>query len=178
LPLLFLLSAFAVGYPMVIVETNLATTSLGLSSEMEVLAPLSRFTIVTLGLYMALKLWDLLNRGVLARAFDGTLAANSFLAEVGLGVILPWTLLLFPSVRRSRRGLFFAALLIVGGVLLNRVNVFLVAYTPQTGTIPYFPSIGEILVTAGAVATIMFLYRTLVTFAPVLSAPKQEEMTR
>lgn len=178
LPLLFLLSAFAVGYPMVIVETNLATTSLGLSSEMEVLAPLSRFTIVTLGLYMSLKLWDLLHRGVLSLAFDGTLAANSFLAELGLGVILPWTLLLFPAVRRSRRGLFFAALLIVGGVLLNRVNVFLVAYTPQTGTIPYFPSIGEILVTAGAVAAIMFLYRTLVTFAPVLSAPKHEEMTR
>lgn len=178
LPLLFLLSAFAVGYPMVIVETNLATTSLGLSSEMEVLTPLSRFTIVTLGLYMSLKLWDLVHREVLSLAFDGTLAANSFLAELGLGVILPWTLLLFPSVRRSRRGLFFAALLIVGGVLLNRVNVFLVAYTPQTGTIPYFPSIGEILVTAGAVAAIMFLYRTLVTFAPVLSAPKHEEMTR
>ena len=178
LPLLFLLSAFAVGYPMVIVETNLATTSLGLSSEMEVLTPLSRFTIVTLGLYMSLKLWDLMHRGVLSLAFDGTLAANSFLAELGLGVILPWTLLLFPSVRRSRRGLFFAALLIVGGALLNRVNVFLVAYTPQTGTIPYFPSIGEILVTAGAVAAIMFLYRTLVTFAPVLSAPKHEEMTR
>lgn len=178
LPLLFLLSAFAVGYPMVIVETNLATTSLGLSSEMEVLAPLSRFTIVTLGLYMTLKLWDLLHRGVLSMAFEGTLAANSFLAELGLGVILPWTLLLFPTVRRSRRGLFFAALLIVGGVLLNRVNVFLVAYTPQTGTIPYFPSIGEILVTAGAVAAIMFLYRTLVTYAPVLSAPTQEELTR
>ncbi len=178
LPLLFLLSAFSVGYPMVIVETNLATTSLGLSSEMEVLAPLSRFTIVTLGLYMTLKLWDLLHRGVLSLAFDGTLAANSFLAELGLGVILPWTLLLFPAVRSSRRGLFFAALLIVGGVLLNRVNVFLVAYTPQTGTIPYFPSIGEILVTAGAVAAIMFLYRTLVTYAPVLSAPKQEEMAR
>lgn len=178
LPLLFLLSAFSVGYPMAIVETNLATTSLSLHHEMEVLTPLSRFTIVTLGLYMALKLWDLLHRGALPLAFDGSLAANSFLAEVGLGVILPWTLLLFPAVRRSRRGLFFAALLVVGGVLLNRVNVFLVSYRPQTQTFPYFPSIGEILVTAGAVATIMFLYRVLATHAPVLSAPKQEEMAR
>ena len=178
LPLLFLLSAFSVGYPMVIVETNLATTSLALHDEMDVLAPLSRFTIVTLGLYMALKLWDLLHRGVLSLAFDGSLAANSFLAEIGLGVLLPWTLLLFPSVRRSRRGLFFAALLVVGGVMLNRVNVFLVSYRPQTQTIPYFPSVGEILVTAGAVATIMFLYRVLATHAPVLSAPKKEEMAQ
>lgn len=178
MPLLFLLSAFAVGYPMTIVETNLATTSFGLHGEMEILAPLSRFTIVTLGLYMTLKLWDLVHRDVLHLAFDGSPKANSFLAELGLGVILPWVLLLFPAVRRSRRGLFFAALLVVGGVLLNRFNVFIVSYSPQTQTIPYFPSIGEILVTTGAVATIMFLYRVLATQTSVLSAPKLEEVAR
>ncbi|NCD26595.1 MAG: Ni/Fe-hydrogenase cytochrome b subunit [Deltaproteobacteria bacterium] len=178
LPLLFLLSAFAVGYPMTIVETNLATTSLGLDSEMNVLAPLSRFTILTLGLYMSLKLWDLIHRDVLYLAFDGSPKANSFLVELGLGVITPWILLLFPAVRRSRRGLFTVGLLVVGGVLLNRFNVFIVSYSPQTQTIPYFPSIGEILVTAGAVATIMFLYRVLATKTPVLSAPKLEEVTR
>ncbi len=176
LPLLFLLSAFAVGYPMVIVETNLATSSLRLNSEMEVLAPLSRFTIATLGLYLALKLWDVLNRGVLGLAFDGSAQGNSYLIELGLGAILPWVLLLFPTVRRSRRGLFCTALLIVGGVLLNRVNVFLVSYKPQTQTIPYHPAFTEILVTAGAVATIMFLYRAFVSWTPVLSAPKQEEV--
>lgn len=176
LPLLFLLSAFAVGYPMVIVETNLATSSLRLHSEMEVLAPLSRFTVVTLGLYLALKLWDVLNRGVLGLAFEGSAQANSFLVELGLGAVLPWILLLFQVVRRSRRGLFFTALLIVGGVLLNRVNVFLVAYKAQTQTAPYHPAFTEILVTACAVATIMFLYRVFVTWTPVLSAPKQEEV--
>ncbi|SKA91797.1 Ni/Fe-hydrogenase 2 integral membrane subunit HybB [Paucidesulfovibrio gracilis DSM 16080] len=176
LPLLFLLSAFAVGYPMVIVETNLATTSLRLDNEMDVLGPLSRFTIVTLGAYLLVRLWDVLYRGALGAAFDGSAAANSFLAEVGLGVILPWILLLFPTVRGSRRGLFFSALLIVGGVVLNRVNVFIVAYTPHTATSPYFPAMAEILVTAGAVATIMFLYRVFVTWTPVLSAPKQEEV--
>lgn len=176
LPLLFLLSAFAVGYPMVIVETTIATTSLRLDGEMNVLTPLSRYTIVTLGLYLGVKGWDLLHRGALSLAFDGSAAANSFLMEIGLGVLLPWLLLLSPAVRRSRRGLFIAALLIVGGVLLNRVNVFLIAYHPQTQRIPYFPSIGEILVTTGAVATIMFLYRVLVTYAPVLSAPTYEEI--
>ena len=127
---------------------------------------------------MSLKLWDLIHRDVLYLAFDGSPKANSFLVEVGLGVITPWILLLFPAVRRSRRGLFTVGLLVVGGVLLNRFNVFIVSYSPQTQTIPYFPSIGEILVTAGAAATIMFLYRVLATKTPVLSAPKLEEVTR
>lgn len=178
LPLLFLLSAFAVGYPMVILETNLATSSLRLDGEMSVLAPLSRFTIFTLGAYMLVKFIDLARRGALGMAFDGSGAANSFLIEVGLGVVLPWLLLLFPAVRKSRRGLFFAALLIVSGVLLNRFNVFVVAYSPQTGGEPYFPAVGEILVTMGAVATIMFLYRVFATFTPILSAPKLEEVSR
>ncbi len=178
LPLLFLTSAFAVGYPMVIVETNLATSSLRLDGEMGVLTPLSRFTIVTLGIYLVIKLVDLLSRGVLGMAFDGSAQANSFLAEVGLGVVLPWVLLLFPGVRRSRRGLFVAALLIVGGVLLNRFNVFVTGFSPKTATAPYYPAIGEILVTVGAVATIMFLYRLFVTWTPVLSARKNEEVAQ
>ena len=70
-----------------------------------------------------------------------------------------------------------AAFLIVGGVLLNRINVFVVAYNPQTGRVPYSPSVGEVLVTAGAVATIMFLYRLFATHVPILSARKQEEVS-
>jgi Ni/Fe-hydrogenase subunit HybB-like protein len=178
LPLLFLLSAFTVGYPMVIVETTLATSSLRLDGEMNVLGPLSRFTLLTLGLYMAVKLGDLLARGALPLAFDGSAQGNSFLAEFGLGAVLPWVLLWFPGVRGSRRGLFTVAALIVGGVLLNRFNVFVVGFTPHTASAPYYPAIGEILVTLGAVATIMFLYRLFVTWTPVLSAPKQEEVAR
>ena len=49
MPLLFLTSAFAVGYPMVIVETTIATSSLKLESEMNILSPLSRITIPALG---------------------------------------------------------------------------------------------------------------------------------
>ena len=175
MPLLFLLSAFAVGYPMVIVETTVATTSLRLDGEMDVLAPLSRYTIVLLGLYLALKVIDLSARGAWGLAFDGSVQANSFLVELGLGVILPWVLLLFPSVRRNRRGLFLAGLLIVLGVLLNRFNVFVTAFTPQTGTAPYYPAMGEIIITVGAAATIMFLYRLFVTRLDVISAPDLDD---
>ena len=173
-PLLFLTSAFAVGYPMVVVETTIATSSLKLESEMDVLAPLSRITILLLGVYMAIKLGDLIARDAYLTLLDGSAQSNSFLAEVGLGVIVPWCMLLFKSVRTSRRLLFTAALMIVLGVMLNRFNVFVVSFHAPYATEPYYPALGEVLVTVGAAATIFFLYRVFVTWFPVLSAQRQE----
>ena len=173
-PLLFLTSAFAVGYPMVVVETTIATSSLKLESEMDVLAPLSRITILLLGVYMAIKLGDLIARDAYLTLLDGSAQSNSFLAEVGLGVIVPWCMLLFKSVRTSRRLLFMAALMIVLGVMLNRFNVFVVSFHAPYATEPYYPALGEVLVTVGAAATIFFLYRVFVTWFPVLSAQRQE----
>ncbi len=174
LPLLFLTSAIAVGYPMVVFETTLASTSLKLDSEMRILTPLTRLTIFTLGLYLALKLGDMFVRGTYVYLLDGTARTNAFLLEMLLGVITPWLMLLSPRVRRSRRGLFIASTLIVAGVLINRINVFVVGYRPPISQPAYFPSIGEFLVTAGLIATLMFLYRVLVTWLPVLNHSKQE----
>lgn len=173
-PLLFLISAFAVGYPMVVVETTIATSSLKLESEMNVLTPLSRITVLLLGAYMVLKLGDLIVRGAYVTLLDGSAQSTAFLVEVGLGVVLPWCMLLFPAVRRSRRWLFTAALLIVSGVMLNRFNVFVVSFKAPYADYPYYPAIGEILITAGSVASIFFLYRIFVTWFPVLSAQRQE----
>jgi len=174
LPLLFLTSAIAVGYPMVVVETTIATSSLKLESEMEILTPLSRITVFLLGLYMVLKVGDLIYRGAYTTLLDGSGRSMSFLVEVGFGVMVPWFMLLSGAVRRSRRGLFVASLLIVLGVLLNRINAFVVSFTPPYAETPYYPAVGELLVTAGAVSTIFFLYRLFVTFFPVLTAKEQE----
>lgn len=174
LPLLFLTSAFAVGYPMVVVETTIATSSLKLESEMNVLTPLSRITILLLGVYLVIKIGDLVSRGAYVTLLDGSAQSNAFLAEVGLGVVLPWCMLLFKAVRNSRRLLFSAALMIVLGVMLNRFNVFVVSFHAPYATEPYYPALGEVLVTVGAVATIFFLYRVFVTWFPVLSAQRQE----
>ncbi|MBG0789797.1 MAG: Ni/Fe-hydrogenase cytochrome b subunit [Desulfovibrionaceae bacterium] len=174
LPLLFLTSAFAVGYPMVVVETTIATSSLKLESEMNVLTPLSKITVLLLGIYMVLKIGDLVLRGAYVTLLDGSAQSTAFLVEVGLGVVIPWIMLLFKAVRQSRRLLFTTALMIVLGVMLNRFNVFVVSFKAPYATHPYYPAIGEILVTVGAVATIFFLYRVFVTHFPVLSAQRQE----
>ena len=174
LPLLFLLSAIAVGYPMVVFEATIATTSLNLDSEMKILTPLTRITIFFLGIYMFLKLGDMVVRGTWIYLLDGTAQTNSFLVEIIFGVVLPWLLLLSRKIRNSRRGLFFVCMLVVGGVLLNRINVFVVGYKPPVSEANYFPSIGEFMVTVGLISTLMFLYRLMVTYLPVLNRSDQE----
>lgn len=173
LPLLFLTSAFAVGYPMVVFETTLVTASFKLDSEMNILAPLTRITIFLLGIYMLLKLGDMAVRGTYVYLLDGNHQTNSFIVELLFGVMVPWMMLLFEKVRKSRRGVFIAASLIVFGVVLNRINVFIVGYIPPLTENGYFPAMGEILVTTGLIATLMFIYRFAVTYLPVLQAPKE-----
>jgi Ni/Fe-hydrogenase subunit HybB-like protein len=174
LPLLFLTSAIAVGYPMVVFEATLATSSLKLDSEMKILTPLTRITIFLLGLYLALKIGDMVVRGTYVYLLDGTAQTNAFLIELILGVLAPWLMLLSPTVRQSRRWLFIACTMIVSGVLINRMNVFVVGYRPPVSAANYFPAIGEILVTVGFIAALMFVYRFLVTYLPVLNKPEQE----
>jgi Ni/Fe-hydrogenase subunit HybB-like protein/Fe-S-cluster-containing dehydrogenase component len=168
--LLFLLSAIAVGFPMVIWESLFAGWSLKLKPEMTVLTPLARFIPWTLGLYLAVKIADMAYRGTYVHLGHWSVQSASWLVEVGVGVALPLALLDWPRVRRSPRLLFAAATLVVAGVVLNRVNVFLIGYRPPYATRTYWPSLGEWAVTIGLVAALMLAYRAIVTYLPVISS--------
>jgi Ni/Fe-hydrogenase subunit HybB-like protein len=104
--LLFLMSAIAVGYPMVIFESMWASRSFGRKPEMEVLTPLARLIPFFIGAYMVAKISDLVIRGAYVHLFEGSFQSNMFLVEFGLGVVLPFFLLLSDRVRRSPAGLF------------------------------------------------------------------------
>jgi Ni/Fe-hydrogenase subunit HybB-like protein len=58
--------------------------------------------------------------------------------------------------------------------MFNRINVFITAYHPVYKAQQYFPSIGEIAVTVGLIAALMFVYRVLVTIFPILPAEEEE----
>jgi Ni/Fe-hydrogenase subunit HybB-like protein len=174
LPLLFLTSAIAVGFPMVIFESTLASSSLKSNDEMKLLSGLARFTPVILGVYLVLKLADMLVRGTWTYLLDNSMQSNAFLVEVGAGVILPMWILLRRERREAPRWLFFAACCVIGGVVLNRVNVFMIGFKPPFGAPTYTPALGEIFITCGLIAALMFLYRVIVTYLPVLT-PRGED---
>ncbi len=173
-PALFLLSAMAVGFPMVIWESLFAGWSLRLKPEMHVLGPLARFIPWTLGVYLAAKIGDMIWRGSYVYLLDGSLQSICWMAEIGLGVVLPLVMLSTKAVRRSPLRLFTAVTLIVLGVVFNRVNVFLIGYRPPYASHAYVPSLAEISVTVGLIACLMFAYRVIVTYFPVISQHKTE----
>ncbi|MBI1388136.1 MAG: Ni/Fe-hydrogenase cytochrome b subunit [bacterium] len=175
LPLLFLLSAFAVGFPMVVFESMWASKSLGRKPEMELLAPLSKIAAVLLAVYLAFKIGDLVIRDAVPLLWNGSAESNWFLVELIGGVVLPFVMLCTRTVRKSPALLFTAAALIVGGVMLNRINVFLTAFHPVYETQRYFPSLMEIAVTAGLISTLVLMYRLAVTVFPVLPAPEKQQ---
>lgn len=159
---------------MVIFESTLARASLKSNDEMSLLSGLARFTPVILGVYLALKLADMLVRGTWVYLLDNSMQSNAFLVEVGAGVILPLLILLRPERRESQRWLFIAACCVIGGVVLNRVNVFMIGYKPPFGPETYSPAIGEIFITTGLIAALMFLYRVIVTYLPVLTPSRED----
>lgn len=171
LPLLFLLSAIAVGFPMVIFESLIASRSLKLKPEMHILSRLGSMIVPLLGLYLAFKIGDMFVRETFVYLTEFNTASVMFTIEILFGVVIPLRMLLSPKVLKSPALLFTAAALVVGGVLLNRINNFIVAYTPPYATESYFPSIGELSVTIGFVAMLVLLYRFIVINFPVVSLP-------
>ena len=78
------------------------------------------------------------------------------------------TVLLFalPAVRRSRTALFWSALLVVLGLVLNRFNVTLMALAPRPGTV-YFPHPIEFAVSIAVVAAGVLAYIMADRYLPI-----------
>jgi Ni/Fe-hydrogenase subunit HybB-like protein len=171
LPLLFLLSAIAVGFPMVIFESLIASRSLKLKPEMHILSRLGSMIAPLLGIYLAFKIGDMFIRETFVYLTEINTVSVMFTIELLFGVIIPLRMFLSPKVLKTPSLLFTASALVVFGVLLNRINNFVVAYTPPYSTESYFPSFGEISVTVGFVAILILLYRFIVLNFPVISLP-------
>ena len=174
LPLLFLLSAIAVGFPMVIFESMLASKSFGQKPEMDVLTPLGYSVAPLLGIYLAFKIGDMVIRGTFVYLTVLNTASIMFTIEVVVGIIIPLRMFLSKKVLQSPSLLFTASSLVIFGVLLNRIDNFVVAYTPPYSFGPYFPSIGEISVTVGFAALLVLIYRFIVFNFPVISQHSKE----
>ncbi len=173
-PLLFLLSAIAVGYPMVIFESLLASRSFKIQPEMDILSTLARYIPVFLGIYLGVKLVDLTIRDAWPYLIEGSLASFMFILELVGGVVIPMLMFSSQKIRQSVTGLFVGATLVVLGVVLNRVDVFLIAYKPLYATKTYFPSIFEFAVTIGLICLLVLIYRAIVMIFPVISVHQNE----
>jgi Ni/Fe-hydrogenase subunit HybB-like protein len=118
---------------------------------MRLLGDLAQALPPILGIYIGLKLIDLNARGAFGHLADNSVESWAFIIEVGLGALLPGTLLLSPAVRYNAMKLFGCSLMVMAGVVMNRLNVCLLGML-QTSPTGYLPSWIEILVSGGIVA--------------------------
>ncbi|MEW5957043.1 MAG: NrfD/PsrC family molybdoenzyme membrane anchor subunit [Chloroflexota bacterium] len=166
LPILFFLSAVTVGLAMVIFEASLGSKGLGHPVDLDILAGLGRMLPYLLGLYLLVRLGDLLAAGELGYIFTSGLYSVLFLVEIVGGVILPLILFALPAVRQSRTALFWSALLVVLGLVLNRFNVSLVALAPRPGVV-YFPHPLEFAISISVVAAGILAYILANRYLPI-----------
>jgi Ni/Fe-hydrogenase subunit HybB-like protein len=133
---------------------------------MEMLAGLARIEAWLVGMFLAFQLGDLVSRGATSAMLSGTWFAVSFWVEVGVGLLLPFVLLMMPEMRQSRRGLATASSLVIAGVLLHRLNVAVIGLRVRHWE-TYFPSFGEVAITLGITAGAVFVFGVLIRLLPI-----------
>jgi len=136
---------------MVILESYLSWRAFGRRLEMSLLEPLARAMVVALGIYGLLRVQMIIKNGSFAQLTHPDYEGWMFLVEMGLGVLLPVALLLFPRIRASERGLVTAALFAVLGFVMYRLNVSVTGMERSAG-VRYLPSWMELGVSFGLVA--------------------------
>ena len=92
-----------------------------------------------------LRIYDLGVRGMIPSIFSLEYEAVAVQLELGIGLVLPVCLLLFDRVRQNVTGLYTAALLVVMGFILNRMNVSITGFEGAQGG-RYLPSWSEVMV--------------------------------
>jgi Ni/Fe-hydrogenase subunit HybB-like protein len=171
LPALFFVSALCVGLAMLIVMSHISARAFGHEFRLPLLRGLGEILVAFLGVYGVTRVFDLAARGSLGLVFAGGYEASMFQLELMIGVVLPFLLLVWPRARASARGLYIASLLVVGGFVLNRLNVSLTGFEGAQGG-HYIPSWSEVFITLMVVALAFGAFGVAARYLPVFPDAK------
>ena len=166
LPLFFIVSAMGVGLALIILASHLSARAFGAGIEQSILVDLGKAMAVVMLLYATLRFQDLWARGTFAYLRQPTSETASFLLECIVGIILPIVLLLVRRVRENPEGLFAAAVLVITGFLLNRLNVSITGLEGWAGG-SYFPRWTEVAVSVSTVAAAVLAFGLAVRYLNV-----------
>jgi Ni/Fe-hydrogenase subunit HybB-like protein len=169
LPYHFLVSAIMLGLAIVSFETLLTAKVFNHKPPRDVVEGLARGGMIISSVYLVMKIWHLVTGPGVGAVLDGSFLGNLYLIEMTVGVILPLALLSFRSVRTSLERIFAVDILVILGVLMNRmdVGVFGVSeYATRSGG-DYFPSLMELTLTAGMIAFAILGFKFCAKYLPL-----------
>jgi len=171
MPVSFFLSSIPAGTALIVLAVMWIHTGWGRKLRMVPMASLGQITFWSLLAYMVFRLGDLAIRG----GFDGAFAGrNGTLFTIELLAGLVPLVMLSRAAWRGRAGMLcIAALLTLGGIILNRVNVVILAGKvngpmPWTAPSGYTPSFVEWGLSIGLLAATVFLFGAGVRYLPLL----------
>ncbi len=151
LPLLFLISAVALGLMMVMFESHLTAYLYRRKPETELLASLASAARWALLLYLLVRFGDLLVRHQVRHLAVAEWRTGLFWLELLMMAIAPIVLFSLPRIRRSLAGQWALASLGVAGVVLNRIDVGGLAHLRPEGGF-YTPAWTEVAISIGIVS--------------------------
>lgn len=172
-PVFFFTSAVAAGLALMMVVPALNVKAFKAIDLNKLLATLAKPTAIVLTIYLALKVGDLTLRGQLPRLMMPNALSALWWIEVLFGIIVPLAILYTPRATEDQRVRFWTAMMVIGGVVLNRFNVALFGFTEFWTSIKsaYVPSLGEWVITLALVAAAFVAYVVAVKLLPVLPKP-------
>jgi Ni/Fe-hydrogenase subunit HybB-like protein len=166
LPVFFFISAVSVGLAMVAVESYFSHRAFGKEIEWPILSDFGKFMVIPLGLLAVMKGFDLFQGGGYRYLFSLSPESALFWLENLLAIILPLVLIMLFDASEKPRLLLAVAFMMVGGFILNRINVAITAMdaTLRAG---YFPAFWEVVVSVGVVTTGCILFGLAVKYLPI-----------
>ena len=117
---------------------------------------------------LALRTADLVLRGIGTELLVLGPQAIAFWVEVLVGLIIPLAILLTPQYAVSGRWLLVSSLMVIAGLVINRMNVAVVGITSSYGA-TYSPHWMEVAITAGIVAAGVLTYLFICSNFPVFT---------
>jgi Ni/Fe-hydrogenase subunit HybB-like protein len=172
LPLLFYVSAIAVGMAMTIFESWHSSKAFGRALELPLLASLGRALAVAMSVYLWIRFLDLFHRDALKLLSQNRIETWLFALEIAL-MLVPTLLLFQRRVRLNPHALYFCAVAIVLGFVANRLNVATTGLEAGSG-VHYIPKWSEISVTLSIIAVGFATFRIVAGYFPVFGEEEHE----
>jgi Ni/Fe-hydrogenase subunit HybB-like protein len=136
---------------------------------MPLLSQLAKALLWVLAVFGVLRFGDLASRGALSLLREPTTETLLFILEIALGILAPLALLSSARVRENREALFAAAVLVITGFLLNRLNVSVTGMEASSGA-HYFPRWTEVSVTLSLVGAGFLFFALAVRYLRVFES--------
>ena len=176
LPILFFISAMISGFAMAIFVSALTFWIFRQPLEPRVLTSLAKGMTPLLLVYLFLRIADLTARNAWMYVFRYPLQGFTFTLEMVL-LTLPLFVVFRTRWSGRRRWAFAAAIPVIVGVILNRLNVAWIGLLPATGA-NYFPSWIEITVVLNLVSYGVVIFGLAARYLPLFERePHHQHMS-